>query len=67
MSNRSLENIYFDGVKAGENDKLLSEIKMNSLTMIDELDNEEHACTPNEFKLTLYQKSNDNNQFSNKY
>ena len=54
MSNWSLENIYFDGVKAGENDNLLSEIKINSLTMIDELDNEEHACTPNEFKLTLY-------------
>jgi hypothetical protein len=28
--------------------------------MIDELDNEEHGITPNEFKLTLYKKSIDN-------
>ena len=60
MSNLSFENINSDGVKAGSCNNLTSELRMNRLTMIDELDNEEHGITPNEFKLTLYNKSIDN-------
>ena len=65
MSNWSFENINSVRVKAGSTNNLASEIRMNRLTMIDELDNEEHGLTPNEFKLTLYKKSIDNHHVSN--
>jgi len=36
---------------------------MNKLTMIDELDNEENAFTPSEFKFTLFKKSIDSRKY----